>query len=191
MTRRARRTDPDLNTPVGDAAPAAAFADGDFDAFYRAHYRDLVGLGVVLTGDRGTAEDLAQETFSKVHVRWQQLMGYDDPLAWARRVLANAATSRGRRITNERRVMQRLRARRTPQLEIPEVDQALWTRVRALPARQAQAIALHYWNDLTIAQIAGVLDIGEESVKTHLTRGRQRIRLELTDDNPTAPGGDA
>ena len=94
-------------------------------------------------------------------------------------------------------MVQRLRARRAAPLEIPDVDRSLWAQVRALPRRQAQAIALHYWNDLTVSQIASVLDIGEESVKTHLTRGRQRLRLELTNDNDTGtstetmPGGGA
>ena len=40
---------------------------GDFDAFYRAHYRPVAGLAYVLTGDMGRAEDLAQDAFAAAH----------------------------------------------------------------------------------------------------------------------------
>lgn len=160
-------------------APLNDSAGRDFETFYRAHYRTLVGLGIVLCGDKGVAEELTQEALVKVHDHWDRLAGYDDPLAWTRRVLANSATSRGRRLGTEARLRVRLRARRAPDIELPDSDREMWDLVRALPRRQAQVLALRYWDDLPNDEIARVLDIGTESVKTHLSRGRAALRSRL------------
>jgi RNA polymerase sigma factor (sigma-70 family) len=55
--------------------------------------------------------------------------------------------------------------------------------VRALPQRQAQAVALYYLEDLSIQQTAAVLDCAEGTVKAHLAKARRtlarRLHLEL------------
>ena len=180
MTLRRATTGPESDTETpGFVAPLNDPAGRDFETFYRAHYRTLVGLGVVLSGDRGVAEDLTQEALVKVHDHWDRLTTYDDPLAWTRRVLANSATSRGRRATTDAKLRVRLRAHRPPALDLPESDQEMWDLVRSLPRRQAQVLALRYWDDLANDEIARVLEIGAESVKTHLTRGRATLRTQL------------
>ena len=47
--------------------------------------------------------------------------------------------------------------------------------VRALPARQAQAIALHYLEDRSVADIAEILECSESTVKVHLHKGRTKL----------------
>lgn len=64
-------------------------------------------------------------------------------------------------------------------IEPAERDGDVWDAVRALPPRQAQSIALFYWDDLSVAQIAGILECGTETVKTHLKRGRAALSQEL------------
>ncbi len=173
--RRATRV---TETPAGEHS-ATHRELVDFDTFYRSNYRTLVGLGYVLSGDRTSAEDLAQDALAKLHTHWDRISDYDDPLAWTRRVLANAAVSRGRRKATEGRLLRRLRSVPPAELSLPESDHALWESVRQLPPRQAQAVALRYWNDLSVKEIALVLEVGEESVKTHLARGRATLRAQL------------
>ncbi len=48
-----------------------------------------------------------------------------------------------------------------------------------LPARQRAAIVLRYFDDLPVAEIAGLLGCGEGSVKTHLARGRSALARKL------------
>ncbi len=139
----------------------------------------MVGLGYVLTGSRPVAEELVQDTFAEAHRRWSQIADYDKPGAWLRRVLVNNASSRRRRLVSEAKAMTRLRTRRVENPSIPESSEHVWAAVRRLPTRQSQAIALHYLEDMTVAQIAEVLDCGEETVKTHLRRGRARLAAEL------------
>jgi RNA polymerase sigma-70 factor (ECF subfamily) len=51
--------------------------------------------------------------------------------------------------------------------------------LRSLPVRQAQALALYYYEDKSVAEIARVLRCGEATVKTHLHRGRRALATKL------------
>ena len=59
----------------------------------------------------------------------------------------------------------------------------VWDEVRRLPVRQAQAIALHYLEDLPVSDIAAILECSESAVKTHLTRARARLAERLGTEN--------
>lgn len=150
-----------------------------FEAFYRKEYRSVLGLGYVLTGNRNMAEDLAQDAFAEAHRRWAHVARYDKPGAWVRRVLVNKSRSRLRRIVSETRALDVLGGRRAEVIELPERSEGVWTAVRALPRRQAQAIALRYWDGLSIGEIAEVLSCGSETVRTHLKRAKRTLATEL------------
>lgn len=157
----------------------------DFDEFYRQQYRSIVGLGVALTGNRQVAEDLAQDAFTEVHKRWSTVSTYEHPEAWLRRVLINKSHSRGRRLLSEARMLAKVRmgrARTEDDIRLPDQSTAVWEAVRTLPRRQAEAITLRYWDDLSVAEVARILDVGEESIKTHLKRGRARLAELIGED---------
>ncbi len=151
----------------------------DFDEFFRDEYRSVVGLAYVLCGDRFHAEDLAQEAFAAALRQWFKVVDYDDPGAWVRRMVANRSISRIRRLTNEAATIARLRRRRVPLAELPDADHELWAAVRELPRRQTQTVALVYLEGRTVAQAADILGIGAETAKTHLTRARRRLAIQL------------
>lgn len=164
--------------PLGDRLPRS------FDETYALEYSSLLGLGFVLTGSRSIAEDLVQDTFAEAHKRWATVSTYEHLGSWLRRVLVNKATSRGRRLVSEAKVLRIFGSRRPAEVEIPEHASDVWRAVRALPKRQAQAVALFYWEDRTIAQIAEILECGDETVKTHLKRGRAALASTLDDWKP-------
>lgn len=153
-----------------------------FDDFYRCEYRPLLRLAWSLTGRRDLGEELVQDAMLTVHGRWDTVGRYESPGGFARRVLLNAATSAGRRRGAEQRAVGRLRAM-TPASTPPSPPPAddFWAALRALPERQAQAVALHYLEDRSVADIAEVLGIAENTVKVHLHRGRQAL-AETMDD---------
>jgi DNA-directed RNA polymerase specialized sigma24 family protein len=122
-------------TPVDEVEITAADADG-FDAFYRSEQRQLYQLGYVLTGSGAVAEELVQETMLRVLRRWRRVRELEYPAGWARRVLINLATSRGRRLAVEARALVRLRGDRRPE-PVPAADTAaVWEAVRRLPRRE-------------------------------------------------------
>jgi RNA polymerase sigma-70 factor, ECF subfamily len=164
--------------PTGADRLYAVPTDDDFDAFYLREWHSVVGLAVVLTGDRAAAEDLTQEAFTTAYRDWSRIGAYDRPGAFVRRVVANAATSRGRRLVRETRAIHRLGGRRDDMVLPPEVDET-WAVVRRLPRRQAQVVALTYLTGLTLAEAAEVMEVGVETAKTHLTRARRSLSRTL------------
>lgn len=150
----------------------------DFDELYEARFGDVVAMAYALTGDLAESQDLAQEAFCRAWQRWSRLAGYDDPLAWVRRVVANLATSRWRRLAVVRRHLRRERAGEVPPLDADHV--ALVRALRALPERHRRAVVLHYLLDLPVAEVAHELGVPPGTVKAWLHRGRTTLAAELT-----------
>ena len=171
-----------MTVDAGDGNPLRAYASEEpdgFDEFYRREFRPLLSLAWSLTGRRDVGEELVQEAMLTVHRRWSTVRTYESPGGFARRVLLNDATSQARRRSSERRALGRLRIvdRTGPPAAPP--DEALWSAVRSLPKRQAQAVALHYLEDRSVDDIAAVLDIAAGTVKVHLHRGRLALAEAL------------
>lgn len=151
-----------------------------FEAFYRREFRATVALAFALSGSRLGAEDLAQEAMLVAHRRWDEVCRLDRPDAWVRRVVSNMAVSWHRRRMSEGRALARLAGRRQEVLPALEpVDDQFWREVRSLPGKQAQAIALHYLEDMSVVEIAEVLDCSPSTAKVHLHRGRKALGAKL------------
>ena len=58
--------------------------DHEFGAFFISHYGWLYALGVLLTGDRGQAEELAQDAQVRTYRRWALVGPPDEPASFAR-----------------------------------------------------------------------------------------------------------
>jgi RNA polymerase sigma factor (sigma-70 family) len=123
--------------------------DHEFGAFFVSHYGRLYALGVLLTGDRGQAEELAQDTLVRIYRRWALVGPPDDPASFARRVLINRHRSLLRRGVVEARQLLRLGADAQPVVDQPEDAMVMWAAVRQLPSRQRAVIVLRYYEDLS------------------------------------------
>jgi RNA polymerase sigma-70 factor (ECF subfamily) len=150
-----------------------------FDAFYEARYAGVVRLAFVLTGRSDVAEELAQDAFLAAYRHWGRIEGYESPEGWIRRVVTNRCLSDRRRRGVELRLLARLGRERAVPVHLPEESEQLWAVVRSLPRRQAQVLALIFLDDLSVADVAAVLGCGEETVRTHLRRGRAEVARRL------------
>jgi RNA polymerase sigma-70 factor, ECF subfamily len=122
---------------------------------------------------------VAQEAMLAAYRRWSRINDLHHPEAWVRRVCVNLAVSQLRRRAVEARALLRLAGRRAPLAVLEPGNEEFWRQVRRLPRRQAQAAALRYVYDLSIADIAETLECSEGTVKVHLTRGRQALGQAL------------
>jgi len=148
----------------------------DFDDFVRDARTRLVGLAYSLSGDRSIAEDIVQEALLATHRAWAEI---DQPPAYARRAVVNLAATRVRRLGRERRALGRWSGRRVPFAELEPADAEFWLAVGALPLRQREVIALHYVEDLAVADIATALDIAPGTVKSTLHDARRALATAL------------
>ena len=155
-----------------------------FDECFREHYPRLVAFGTSLTGDRDSARDLAQEAFARLHANWSKVSTYDEPAAWLRRVLSNLAIDRYRSRASERRIVERLRFGATQPATERQPEPESWIRlVAVLPPRQRAIVTLYYGEDMAVADIAELLDINVNTVKSALAKARETLRKRLEDGN--------
>lgn len=169
-----------MSSRIGRQPPAVDVHGGsEFESFYHREFRAIRAVAWTLTGNVWTAEEVAQEAFLRAHRNWDRIVDYDEPGAWVRRVAINLATSRLRRGAREVRALTRLAGRRTDDWHMPEPSREFWTAVRSLPRQQAAVLALHYYEDLPIADIATVLGVAEGTVKAHLYKGRDALRRRI------------
>jgi len=160
--------------------PAVSFQE-DFESFYARERKPVVGLAFVLSGSRSGAEDLAQDAFLTAYKQWDTVGAYDNPGAWVRRVVANRSVSTIRRRTAEAKALVRIGGSTFVVPELSPDAMATWAAVRRLPTRQAQAIALRYYDGSSVSDIARILDCSQNTVKTHLRRARQTLNAQLSE----------
>ena len=65
----------------------------DFDGFYAATFRRVVGQVYAMTGNLSEAEDSVQEAYARAWERWGKVRGYNDPEGWVRTVAYRIAVS--------------------------------------------------------------------------------------------------
>ena len=156
--------------------------DAAVTALYVAHYRSLVRLAVLLVGDLGTAEEVVQDAYVRMHGSWRRIREPEAALGYLRTTVVNLARSRLRR----RQVARRHAPKPLPdepsaeygalrRLEHDRVVAAL----RTLPARQRECLVLRYYGDLSEVQIADTMGISTGAVKSHASRGMSAMRAAL------------
>lgn len=149
-----------------------------FEEFYAWELPRLVALARGLAS-AAAAEDLAQEAMLAAYRRWSHVRELERPELWVRRACANLAVSQFRRRIVELRVTTRLAATRPSPEKIGATSEDFWQAVRRLPRRQAQAAALRFVYDMSIADVAATLDCTEGTVKQHLSRARRALAAAL------------
>lgn len=146
--------------------------DRSFEDFYVKEYSLVLALAAVLMGDRTRAEDVTQDAFTAALEAWRDL---ENPEGWIRRTVANKARSAWRRRYAERRALTSLETEIRVGGDLPEETDEFWGRVRSLPPRQAQAVALFYLEDRAVSEIADILGCKESTARVHLMRGRRTL----------------
>jgi RNA polymerase sigma-70 factor (ECF subfamily) len=165
---------------LDEAGPAVLTRPGpSFDAFYAAAFPALVVQLHAFIGNRAEAQDVVQEAFVRAWPRWDRIAGYDDPVAWVRRVAWNLATSRWRRA---RTALTAARRQRMEPVAGPEPDHVDLARaLSTLPPGPRRALILFHVAGLSVAEIALDSEVAEGTVKSWLHRARGALARQLSD----------
>ena len=152
----------------------------EFREFVAARSAALLRTAYLLAGDWATAEDLLQNALTKTYLAWKRLGEIEAVEPYARRVLVNTATSWWRRRWHGERPTEILPERAAPdQIDEQLERDALWRHVKALPARQRAVLVLRFYEDMTEAQTAALLDISTGTVKSQTSRALNTLRQRL------------
>ncbi|MBQ1019401.1 SigE family RNA polymerase sigma factor [Micromonospora sp. D93] len=154
-----------------------------FREFVAARSAALLRTAYLLTGDWATAEDLLQTALTKTYLAWKRLGGIEAVEPYARRVLVNTSTSWWRRRWHGERPTEVLPER----AGVDEIEQQLdrdllWRHLRELPNRQRAVLVLRYYEDMSEAQTAAMLDISPGTVKSQASRALATLRRRLGAD---------
>ncbi|HUC57695.1 MAG TPA: SigE family RNA polymerase sigma factor [Streptosporangiaceae bacterium] len=151
--------------------------DEEFGLFVAARSASLCRTAYLLTGDWQAGEDLVQEALARTYLRRRRLRNGSALEPYTRKVLLSLfLTSRRRLWRNE-----------LPYAELPsqpvsgEMDEVtdragLWQALGELPSQQRAVLVLRYFEDLSEADIATMLGCSPGTVKSHASRGLDRLR---------------
>lgn len=170
----------------------AAIGKGD-EAAYRLlverHIDRAYGVALRILDNQADAEDVVQDVFLKVWThrgRWEG--GKAKFSTWLYRVVTNRCIDLRRQPRNEE-----LEAVPEPpdaqpdavtSLHRGEVSSMLDKAMRELPEQQRIALIFSYYENLSNAQIAEVMDTTTSAVESLLKRGRQHLRKLLRRQEP-------
>ena len=199
-THRARGSDHESGATTDDRHLVDAVLGGDLDAFRRIVEREsssVVSTCARVLGDRSEAEDVAQETFV-IAYRSLGTWRAEGPLgAWISRIAVRLAV---RRASQRRQVVwldplaadadlpnrDRFRTSGVTDATDPshsvvskERDTMLRDAVAALEEPYREVVALRFFAERSLAEIAETVDRPLGTVKTQLHRGLARLRRVL------------
>jgi RNA polymerase sigma-70 factor (ECF subfamily) len=161
-------------------------AEAEFSWIFHEEFASIARTAYLILHDRTTAEDVAQEAFTRLFVNWAKVSQYERPGAWVRRVAIRLAVRHARR---DRMRVLLLRWVEPPRHEPDASDPDLIRAIRTLPPQQRAAVVLHYLEDRPVAEIAGMLSCSPATAKVHLFKARRRLASLL--DAPGEEGDDA
>lgn len=156
----------------------ARTAARDFESFFRAEYRSLCQALLLLVGDALEAEEIAQETMTRVLERWDRVGSMDSPTGYAYRTALNLQRKRIRRLA----VRGKRRLAPVPVADIgPDAGdrQDVRRALASLPEGQRAALIFVDWLDMDTEEAARALGIEPASVRVRLHRARSSLREAL------------
>lgn len=134
------------------------------------HYAPLAGWCAALVGDRDAAHDIASEAFTRLLSRW---ITVNDPKGYLYVTATNLVRDRWRREQRDRKLQARLE--QTAPVSTPASDPWLRDLVERLPDRLRMPVLLHYYADMSVAEVAGALHRPEGTIKRMLHDARARL----------------
>ncbi len=153
----------------------------DFEQLVDEHQSMVFSLALRMTGDRGLAEEVAQDVFLEMDRSLGKIASADHARFWLRRVAMNRSTDAMRR-------------RRVRGMDLwVDIDEAhgaageerssplaarLEQLLSTLPEAQRSTLVLRYQEDMLPEEIAATLDAPVATVKSNLQRGLKLLRAK-------------
>ncbi|ACU77845.1 RNA polymerase, sigma-24 subunit, ECF subfamily [Catenulispora acidiphila DSM 44928] len=150
----------------------------EFREFAVASQSHLRRSAYLLCGDWHFAEDLVQIAFDRIYRHWNRVRDADNPGAYARHVVYRCFLDSKRKSRLDTVPVEHLPENPAPP-EHTETRLAVLDALKCLPPRTRAVVVLRYWEDLSVEQTAGILDISQGSVKSMASRGLALLRTSL------------
>ena len=179
-----------------DAAAVTRAREGDHDAFralVERHSRRLFQLAYRMTGSEQDAEDVVQETFLRAYRQLGRFQSRANFSTWLHRIAVNCCFDLLRKRQREDRQTDSLGqevweeviflAAKTPapdqQAFDAEMKQHITSALNLLTPKERAAFILRHFEEKSIEEIGGMLDLGASATKQSIFRAVQKMRRAL------------
>lgn len=152
--------------------------DQEPDFEHKVHeYADRVlRLAFIHLGNAADAQDVCQEVLIKLFKYRNTFNDAEHEKAWIIRVTVHACRDARRSRWKKRFLL----FAEVPLPEVPAPSTEILAQVLELPSKYRIVIHLHYYEGYRTAEIAELLDLNENTVRTRLKRGRERLKTSIT-----------
>jgi RNA polymerase sigma-70 factor (sigma-E family) len=148
-----------------------------FEQYFETHSRRLRRLAYAMCGDWHLAEDIVQATFVRLYQQWKRVRP-EGAEAYTRKILTNVFLSG---------VPKRRREQATAAIPDEAAPQGrdsaqrldMAAALRDLSPTQRAMVVLRFMEDLSVAEVAGLMGVAQGTVKSQTARGVQSLRSAL------------
>jgi len=165
------------------AEDGPSLSKATFDRLVIDHLPAMLGFSIRLTGDPHAAEDVMQEALLRAARAWQGLRRADRFTAWLTRIVVNVFRDRLSRAGAGEPLPDDLsdgRAEDPAAAAAADETEALVARaVSQLPPRQREVLILTVYEQLDAREVADLLDLSIENVRTNLHYARRQLQRRL------------
>jgi RNA polymerase sigma factor (sigma-70 family) len=155
------------------ARPAGAGEAEWLEAWMHRWADPLTRFAQALTGSADGAQELVQETFVRLLVLHRQRPLAPISPGWLFTVTRNQHRQQWRSATRQRAALSATATLPTPVDLDRQVD--VFNALDRVPPRDRECLWLFYYADLSVREVADVLGISEQAVRTRLHRARERF----------------
>ena len=141
-----------------------------------------------MLGDRAAADDLVQDTLERAWIRFGQWRSGSNLRAWLFSIMHNLRVDQLRQqklsthSIDEIEIEVPTRPTQTDALEVNDLESALGQ----IPDEQREVLMLIALEEMSYAEISTLLNIPVGTVMSRLSRGREKLRVILDGQVPTA-----
>jgi RNA polymerase sigma-70 factor (sigma-E family) len=164
-----------------------------FEEFVSARLSALLRYATVVTWDPHLAEDITQNVLVVAQARWSRIGALAAPEQYIKRMVVNEFLSWRRRkaarvVPLSREVLDGFAPPQDDGTAARDERDAMLGLIAALPPRQRAVVALRFYEDMPVEQIAEILGCRPVTVRTHLSRALAALREALPAPAPLSTG---
>ncbi|MCM1387456.1 MAG: RNA polymerase sigma factor [Bacillus sp. (in: Bacteria)] len=152
-----------------------------FETYFKEQYSLVYRVAFMQMKSHADAEDVVQEVFVRLLKYQPQFEDKEHERAWFIRTTINICKD----IIKSKWHSTTVSIDKIPdaekehfQLPLMKADETLWS-VLELPEKYRDCLYFFYYEDYSVKEIAGLLGIPENTVKTNLKRGRDALKKAL------------
>jgi RNA polymerase sigma-70 factor (ECF subfamily) len=157
--------------------------------FVQAYQQNVYRLALSILDDSSEAEDATQEVLLAALRSLDSFRGVASLTTWLYSITVNVCRTRTQRHKRRERLIEMLggilRFYSTRQSTVEEEtiqsesDDDLWRAIHSMEEKHRIPIVLRYYHDLSVAEIANILEIPEGTVHSRLNTARRKLHAVL------------